>query len=195
MRTWGIKIIIIINIFMFVVNLLAGGGSFFGLLISGGGYVKEYGEVAYPHLFGQNQWWRLFSCGYLHMGVIHLLCNVFALQFIGSKADSCLGSVKMAALYNLGVICTAFLWCLIFKDDSIVGASLGIYVLMGILAVQYLSDGEKGKYLLSKAAKRYLLCYILVGCLLGIGTIVAHLLGFAVGMVFGKVVDRRDHKW
>lgn len=185
MRSWGIRIIITINIIMFGVNLIAGGGSFFGLFISGGGYAKEYGEVSYRLLFEQHQWWRLLSCGYLHIGIFHLLCNVFALQMLEGKAEACLGTAKLAVFYHLGIICTSFLWCLIFKNGSIVGASLGIYVLMGILFVQYLSDSEKGRYFLPKAAKRYLLCYIVVGCLLGIGTIVVHLIGFVVGMVFG----------
>lgn len=47
--------IIVINILMWVLNIIASGGSVWGLFISGGGYLKEYGEVAFgwlPPSFG-----------------------------------------------------------------------------------------------------------------------------------------------
>ncbi len=175
--------IIIINILIWVINVIAGGGRVWGLFISGGGYLKEYGEATFGYIFQQGQWWRLLTCGYLHMGVLHLLCNMYALLIVGSRVEAYWGTVKMVALYNLGIVVTASIWCLIFRNGSIVGASLGIFVLMGILFVLYLLD--KGKNLLSRGGKRYLLCYIIGGCFLGMGTVVVHLLGFGVGVLLG----------
>lgn len=182
--------IAVINILLWIINIIAGGGSTWGLFISGGGYLKEYGEAAFGYIFEQGQWWRFLTCGYLHMGVLHLLCNLLALLIIGSKVEDALGSVKTAVFYNLGIIVTSFIWCLIFRNGSIEGASLGIFTLMGIWLTLYLSDSEKEKYILSEAGKRYLLCYIILGCFLGIGTIVVHLLGFLVGAILGFVTAR-----
>lgn len=182
--------IIAINILMWAINIIVGGGSAWGLFISGGGYLKEYGEVAFGHIFAQGQWWRLLTCGYLHMGIIHLVFNMYALLIIGTKVEEYLGSVKMILFYNMGIAITAFVWCLIFKNGSIVGASLGIFVLTGILFVMFMNDREKGKTLLSVGAKRYLLCYIILGCFLGVGTIVVHLIGFVVGTLIGFIATR-----
>ncbi len=177
--------IIIINILIWVINIIVGGGSSWGLSISGGGYLKEYGEATFGYIFQQGQWWRLLTCGYLHMGVLHLLCNMYALWIVGNRLEEYLRTVKMVVLYNFGIMATAFIWCLIFRNGSIVGASLGIFALMGILFVLHMLNMEKEKYLLSRGGKRYLLCYIIGGCFLGMGTVVVHLLGFGVGVLLG----------
>ncbi len=177
--------IIVINILMWVINIIAGGGNVWGLFLSGGGYLKEYGEVTFGYIFEQGQWWRLLTCGFLHMGVVHLLCNMYALLIVGGRVEAYLGTGKMVVLYNLGIVLTAFIWIFIFRNNSIVGASLGIFIMMGILFVLCMLSKEQEKYPLSRGENRYLLCYIIIGCFLGKGTVVAHLLGFGVGVLFG----------
>lgn len=180
--------IAVINILMWIINIIAGGGSAWGLFISGGGYVKEYGEAAFGYIFGQGQWWRLLTCGYLHMGIIHLACNMYALYIIGTKMEEALGSVKTAIFYNLGIMITAFIWCLIFRNGSTVGASLGIFTLMGLYFLLCIRNKKEGKSSLSVAGRRYLICYAIIGCFLGMGTIVVHLIGFCVGALLGMVI-------
>lgn len=177
--------IAVINILLWIINIIAGGGSAWGLFISGGGYLKEYGEVAFSHLFEQGQWWRLLTCGYLHMGIIHLACNMYALYIIGRKMEEKLGSVKMVIFYNLGTMLTAFIWCLIFRNGSSVGASLGIFVLIGMYISLCMLNKKKEKSILSVAERRYLMCYVIIGCFFGVGTVIVHLIGFLVGAMFG----------
>lgn len=186
--------IIIINILMFAINILAGGGSAWGLFLSGGGYLKEYDEVSFGSLFVQGQWWRLLTCGYLHMGVLHLSCNMYALWIVGNKVEEIFGAVKTGVLYNLGIVMTAFLWCLIFRSGSMVGASLGIFTLMGVLFIFGRLRRKKGTRLLSRGEAIYLVCYIVVGCFLGIGTIVVHAIGFGVGVLLGWLVGKMEKK-
>lgn len=183
-------IIAIINILAFIANIAVGGGSFFGLLLSGGGYVKEYGEASFALITEQGQWWRLLTCGYLHMGVIHLVGNMAALEIIGTKVERKIGSVRMLLIYNLGTMLTAFLWCLIFPKGQIIGASLGIFVLLGMVCAWLWKGNEKQRVNLSTAEKRYLVIYVIVGCFLGIGTIVVHAIGFAVGALLGFVMTK-----
>lgn len=177
-----------INILAFIANIAVGGGSFFGLFISGGGYLKEYGEAAFDLIRSQGQWWRLLTCGYLHMGIIHLAGNLVALKIAGDKVEEKIGPLKLTLLYNLGTMLTAFLWCLIFKNGTTIGASLGIFVLLGVVCAWLLKGKEKQSVSLTLAEKRYLWIYVIAGCFLGIGTIVVHGIGFVIGMLTGMVM-------
>lgn len=186
--------IAVINILAFVANLIIGGGSFFGLFISGGGYLKEYGEASFDLIMEQGQWWRLLSCGYLHMGIIHLAGNMVALMIVGSKAEEIIGLLKVILFYNLGTMLTAFLWSLIFKNGTMIGASLGIFVLLGMACVWFLKGQGKQRVCFTLAEKRYLIIYAIVGCFLGIGTIVVHAIGFVIGLLVGFVMLKMNSR-
>ena len=184
----------IVMALVFVVNVAVGVGNRFWIFLTGGGYVKDYGEVTLSLITEQGQWWRLLTCGYLHMGIIHLVGNMAALEIIGTKIEKKIGPVRMLMIYNLGTMLTAFLWCLIFGNGSIIGASLGIYVLLGMLCVQLFFNKEKRITEMSRYDKGYLIFYVIVGNLLGIDTLVVHLIGFVigslVGIIFGKVLPK-----
>ena len=174
-------------VLIFVVNVVVGGGNRFWLFLTGGGYVKEYGEVSLALIMEQGQWWRLMTCGYLHMGIIHLVGNMAALEIVGTKIEKKIGPVRLLLIYNLGTMLTAFLWCFIFPEGQIVGASLGIFVLLGMLCVELFTKGEKQTIALSRYEKGYLVFYVVAGCFLGIGTIVVHGIGFVIGILVGLV--------
>lgn len=174
-------IILAINIIAFVLNIFMGGGSLFGLFISGGGYVKDFGELTYAGVIYDHEWWRLITCGYLHVGIIHLTANVFALLVIGSKMEQQMGSFFMFVIYHLGIAVTAFLWCLIFRTTSMIGASLGIFVLLGMYVGQ-MRDNADSK--LSGQERSYLIPYAIIGSLLGVTTAIVHGIGFCVGLLF-----------
>ena len=178
-------------VLVFVVNVAIGGGNRFWIFLTGGGYVREYGEATLKLVTEQGQWWRLLTCGYLHMGIVHLVGNMAALEIIGTKIESKFGPVRMLLIYKLGTILAALLWCLVFPEGRMVGASLGIFVLFGMLCVGLFAKGEKQTIVLSRYEKGYLVFYVVAGCFLGIGTIVVHLIGFVIGISTGLVFGRR----
>ena len=110
---------------------------------------------------------------------------------VGTRIEKKIGPGKLLLIYNLGTMLTAILWCLIFPEGNIVGASLGIFVLLGMLCVGLLAKGEKQTIALSRYDKGYLVFYVIAGCFLGIGTIVVHLIGFVIGVLTGLVFRRR----
>ena len=75
-----------------------------------------------------------------------------------------------------------------------IGASLGIFVLLGMVCAWLWTGRERKIVELNRAEKRYLIFYVIVGCLLGIGTIAVHLIGFGIGVVAGAgvvILNRR----
>ena len=184
----------IVMVLVFILNVAVGGGNRFWIFLTGGGYVKDYGEVALSLITEQGQWWRLLTCGYLHMGVIHLVGNMAALEIIGTKIEKKIGPVRLLLIYNLGTMLTAFLWSFIFPEGQIVGASLGIFVLLGMLCVELFAKGEKQVIALSRYEKGYLALYVVAGCFLGIGTIVVHAIGFVIGVSAGFVMLKMNSR-
>lgn len=184
----------IVMVLVFILNVAVGGGNRFWIFLTGGGYVKDYGEVALSLMTEKGQWWRLLTCGYLHMGLIHLVGNMAALEIVGTKIEKKIGTVRLLLIYNLGMMLTAFLWSFIFPEGQIVGASLGIFVLLGMLCVELFAKGEKQVIALSRYEKGYLVLYVVAGCFLGIGTIVVHAIGFVIGLLVGFVMLKMNSR-
>jgi len=49
----------------------------------------------------QGEWWRMFTCMFLHIGVLHLLFNMIALWNVGGFMERLLGSTGFLVLYLL----------------------------------------------------------------------------------------------
>ena len=63
----------------------------------------QWGANALP-LTMLDEPWRLVSSGFLHIGLMHLLFNGFAMYFFGQVAEPMFGSAKFLALFLLAVI-------------------------------------------------------------------------------------------
>ncbi len=72
----------------------------FGRLLTGG---NRQALVAWgadvPALVAQGEWWRLVSAIFIHIGIIHLLFNSYALMFIGPLLEELLGKERFLVSY------------------------------------------------------------------------------------------------
>ncbi len=86
--------LIIINILLFIVAECMGNTKDAWFLYSFG--AKNSAAVVYL-----KEYWRLFTCAFLHFGVAHLLYNMVALLYLGRPVEKAFGSVAYAAFYVL----------------------------------------------------------------------------------------------
>lgn len=63
----------------------------------------DYGANFLP-LTLTNDYWRLITSGFLHIGIIHLLLNSFAMYYFGQVAEIMIGHGRFLALFLLSVI-------------------------------------------------------------------------------------------
>ncbi|WP_201508984.1 rhomboid family intramembrane serine protease [Psychrobacter alimentarius] len=63
----------------------------------------KWGANALPFTMGDEPW-RLVSSAFLHIGLMHLLFNGFAMYFFGQIAEPMFGSAKFLALFLLAAI-------------------------------------------------------------------------------------------
>ncbi|SDI57279.1 rhomboid family intramembrane serine protease [Mucilaginibacter sp. P25] len=89
-------IIINVNIAIFIIMVIRGVSTFeptVSDLISWG---ANFGPLTLD-----NQYWRLITAIFLHIGIMHLLLNMYALMYIGMLLEPWLGKLKFAAAYLL----------------------------------------------------------------------------------------------
>lgn len=87
-----------------------------------------------PDKIAAGEWWRLFSCTFLHSGPIHVLFNSYVLWVLGTQLERIVGTWRFLVFYGLSCL-GASLVSLAFLDGFSVGASGGLWGLLGAEAV------------------------------------------------------------
>ncbi len=102
-------------------------------------------------LIEQGQVWRLFTAMFLHIGVIHLLFNLYALNSLGPLVESFFGHRRFLVIYLLGGLFGS-LASYIFSAVPSAGASGAIFGLIGAATVYFLryqnNFGARGRAIL-----------------------------------------------
>jgi rhomboid protease GluP len=168
---------VLVFILMGVVGLKNGGGAESFISSASGSVLRDFGSLA-PDLVRQGEWWRIVTANFLHIGLIHLLFNSYALYQIGPMAEEIYGEQKFIFIYILtGIV--AFTASFIFGIPS-AGASGAISGLIGLLAAYgYKQGGTFGKALM-RSMLTWMGMTIVMGFMIGANN-VAHVGGFIAG--------------
>ncbi|MBO6195494.1 MAG: rhomboid family intramembrane serine protease [Bacilli bacterium] len=138
-------ILIAINVIIFALMYMIGNGSEDSqTLINFGANIGT--------LTKNGEYYRLISCAFLHIGVIHLLCNMYSIYAVGPTVEYFFGKAKFLFIYFYSAI-TASLFALIFQGDKVItaGASGAIFGLLGaLLYFGYTYRGYMGNKILSQ---------------------------------------------
>jgi rhomboid protease GluP len=117
------------NVVIFLLMTLAGGSTRIETLL-------EFGAMYRP-LFTAGEYWRLVTPIFLHIGLLHLLFNMYALLVLGNVVEQIYGPVRYFLIYLFSGIAGA-LASVRFSTAVSAGASGAIFGLAGItLAVGY----------------------------------------------------------
>lgn len=111
-------IIIGINILMFIYSLFANYD-----------VIAKYGMSNF--FIKQGEYYRLFTCMFLHENVIHILFNMYALYVLGPQIESFFGKWKFLFIYLISGLCGSLLSFTFNIDVISVGASGAIFGLLG----------------------------------------------------------------
>ena len=102
-RRFGITVspvvlaLVIVNVAVFVLELLAGGSTNPVTL-------HRLGELDTSSVIFRHQYWRLLTALFLHYGPIHIFFNLFALLLLGPALERQIGAVLFALCYLLSGI-------------------------------------------------------------------------------------------
>lgn len=99
-------------------------------------FIPDLNIIRYGANIGEliraGDYYRLIISAFLHAGILHFVCNMYALYIIGPQLESFFGKWKYLVIY-LGSAITGNLLSMLFTTGASVGASGAIFGLFGSL--------------------------------------------------------------
>lgn len=149
------------------------------------GKIGTVGTMSKGKVFSDGEWWRLLLHMYLHAGVLHMMFNVFALLSVGKVVEKKIGSLPYLLVYHVIAVVNAIIMCLIYPDSVSVGASAGIFGMIGIVCVMRWKKDIVSIENLKKSEIIYIILFAVLSLLLGLESFVTHLAAFVLGIIVG----------
>ncbi len=139
--------LVVSNIVLFLVNLVES-GSIWSVQVTWRDLSYGIGIWAKGATWGQaidvgGEWWRLVSGAFLHANILHVGFNVLLLWLLGRELEGLMGPFRFGLVYFAALMAGAFGAVLHYPNTPTVGASGGVFGLMGAaIAVQRASGGR-----------------------------------------------------
>lgn len=178
-----IMAILALQILIFIAMTVSGGTTHYDVLIRFGAKVNA--------LIDEGQWWRLLTPIFIHIGLMHLLFNSFALYIFGPTAEWLFGRFRFILFYLLagfgGNVASYF-----FNPNSIsAGASGAIYGLFGMYVYLYL----RARRFVDPQTGKGIIVLIVINLVLSLSQgidLAAHVGGLVSGFLLTAMLIRRN---
>lgn len=184
-------VLMVINVLIFILMYTIGNGTedINGALI-------KFGALK-PDLVRAGEYYRLLTSAFLHIGILHILCNMYALFSIGPVIEHFFGKIKFIFIYLYSALMGS-LFVMVFSGDRVIsaGASGAIFGLMGsLLYFGYSYRGYMGNKVINQILPVILLNLFIGFTTPGISN-AAHIGGLLGGVVasFMLGIDEKQEK-
>ncbi|WP_040338894.1 rhomboid family intramembrane serine protease [Candidatus Blastococcus massiliensis] len=184
-RRWGVVTLglIALNVAMFLVTAVSAA-------VSGFAPLDNYDSPVFDRLSQMplqvillDEWWRVLTAAFLHIGPVHLAMNMLALLLFGSELERQLGRARYLAVYLVSALGGAVAIQLLGDlGVPVAGASAAIYGLLGALGVLMLASRQDVRGLLTLLAINVFISFLPGVSLLG------HLGGLAAGALAAGIL-------
>ncbi len=134
----------------------------------------------------ENEWWRLITSCFIHIGIFHLLMNMYALLYIGVLMEPYLGKARFLTAYlatGLVASMTSIWWHADTVSAGASGAIFGMYGLFLALLTTNFIEKSARQALLSSIG--IFVAYNLLSGAQGNTDNAAHIGGLVSGMIMG----------
>ena len=148
--------LIFINVVLFFLMYLLGNGS------TDAATLLSFG-ANYAPLIHLGEYYRLVTSAFLHIGIVHLLTNMYSLYVVGPQIESFFGKTKFLIIYLFSAICGNLMSILFHTNSISAGASGAIFGLLGAL----LYFGYHYRVYLGNVLKSQIIPLILLNLLIG----------------------------
>ena len=140
-KVWATYTIVLANILVFAILSLLGDTTDTLFMINHGAMYPNF--VIY-----NNEWYLLFTCMFLHFGIMHLANNMIILFCLGQQLERAVGHFRFLVIYLLSGMCGSALSLYLMQQSgqfaTVAGASGAIFGVMGGLLIVILL--HKGRY-------------------------------------------------
>jgi membrane associated rhomboid family serine protease len=188
-RIWITPALIIINGLIFLFMILKGVSVFDPT-------AKEL--LAWGANFGpyttNKQWWRLLTCAFIHVGIIHITLNLWVLGNIGRLVERLFGPGAFLVLYLLSAVggsLASMFWNPLAVSAGASGAIFGIYGgLLSFFILQRRTIPSGVFSSLTRNAIEFIGYNVFFGLTVPIIDNMAHLGGLVTGFIAGACLNR-----
>jgi len=188
-RAYATPAIVAINILVFLLMAADGAG-----VVQPDGLVHVRWGSNFGPLTAGGEWWRLFTCMFLHFGVIHLAFNMWALYDTGRLVERLYGNAHFVVLYVAAGLCgsmASLLWNPMVNSAGASGAIFGVY---GALLAYVVRPGSEVPVSVMTEHRNSTVVFILYSLFYGFSHSgidnAAHLGGLAGGAAVGWLLAR-----
>ena len=186
---WVTPLLLDLNFLVFLAMCLSGVGIFFPDNVD----LLHWGADFAP-LTLTGDYWRVLTCNYVHVGLIHLAMNMYALLFIGLFLEPLAGSRRMAMAYVLSGLYASLASLSVNAEWIAAGASGAIFGLYGLFFAYLLlrRGGEARRKTLLVSIAVFILYNLLFGMRDDSVDNAAHVGGLGCGFLLGLAYGMSD---
>ncbi|HEY7332091.1 MAG TPA: rhomboid family intramembrane serine protease [Candidatus Limnocylindria bacterium] len=188
--TWAL---VAANVIVFLADGLLSQFTTFDLM-SFGGPLVEAGAVFGPAV-ADGEWWRLITSAFLHLGLLHLAFNMYALWLFGPIMEQLYGHVEFAVIYVLCALGGSVLTILLQPESAAAGASGAIFGLFGLAFVvsrrRHLILGPQARAIISQVGTLLVLNLFITFIAADRISWTGHVGGLLVGALLGLLLAPR----
>jgi len=142
-------------------------------------------------LVASGEWWRLLTCVFVHIGIIHVLFNLYALLSVSSFLEAEIGSARYLSLFLLSGLGGSSASYLLHARVVSAGASGAIFGLIGFAIAYFRREGSARGRDIRAFMVRWALYAFVFGLFVRADNF-AHAGGFAAGFLMGSVMEHRE---
>ena len=158
-------------------------------------FMLQHGAMYEPNIIEGHEYYRIFTCLFLHFGITHLLNNMVLLGALGWNLELEIGKVRFVIIYFasgiIGNIVSLFYDLTLEQPAVSAGASGAIFGLMG--ALLYVVIANRGR--LGRLAGRGMLVMVILSLYFGLTSTgvdnLAHIGGLVSGFLLAVLLYRR----
>ena len=160
-------------------------------------FMLQHGAMYAPYVTEGHEYYRMFTCLFLHFGITHLLNNMVMLGALGWNLELEIGKVRFVIIYfaggMIGNIVSLFYDLTLEQPAVSAGASGAIFGLMG--ALLYVVIANRGR--LGRLSGRGMLVMVVLSLYFGLTSTgvdnFAHIGGLVSGFLLAVLLYRRKH--
>lgn len=180
-------VLIVINVAVFLILSMLGD-------TEDAAFMLQHGAMYEPFITEGQEYYRIFTCMFLHFGITHLMNNMVMLGALGWNLELEIGKLRFIIIYFLSGIGGNILSLIaaISAGESAVsaGASGAVFGLMG--ALLYVVIANRGR--LGQLSGRGMIFMVVLSLYFGLtssgGDNMAHIGGLICGFIFAVILYR-----
>jgi rhomboid protease GluP len=154
----------------------------------------KWGADFGPYTLGQHQMWRLLTSNYIHIGIIHLLLNMWCLWGLGRLAEIFYGTTDFALAYVLSGVSGSILSIMLKPLGVSAGASGAIFGVAGLMLTTLkwgnLPLPPENRNQIYKGVLQFAGINLFYGAVAPHVDNLAHIGGFVCGLLVGAVLGK-----